>query len=112
MGEHKLNRNDITDQIAAELTRRATDQGKLIEIGWIAMQSHVISKEASKVQVEEMRKAFFMGAEHLYASIMNVMSDDHEPTEQDMRRMQLIHDELEAFRKEATSHHTAPGRKQ
>ena len=59
-----------------------------------------------------MRKSFFMGAEHVWASIMGILDPGAEPTEKDMRRMSLIHDELEAFRKEVTSHHAAPGRHQ
>ncbi len=112
VGEHKIDRHRITELLAAELAKIATDKGHLVEIGWIGMLRHVIPKDASDTQVGEMRKAFFMGAEHLYASIMSIMDEDREPTERDMNRMSLIHNELEAFRKEVTSHHSAPGRTQ
>lgn len=112
MGEHKIDRHRITEQLATELARAATDRGQLIELGWIAMLRYVLPKDASDTQVEEMHKAFFMGAEHLYQSVMNIMDDDREPTEKDMTRMAQIHAELEAFRKQATSWHTAPGRPQ
>ncbi len=112
MGEHKFNRRKITEEVAALLAKDATDNGRLIELGWIAMMRYVIPKDADEVQVAEMRKAFFMGAEHTYSSIMSIMDEGNEPTEADMHRMANIHDELEAFRKTVTSHHKAPGRTQ
>lgn len=92
-----------------EIVKRLTDEGKLIEVGWAAMRLLVLPPNASDVQVSEMRKAFFMGAQHLYASIMGIMDEDREPTDSDMNRMSLIHNELEAFRMEVTNYHT-PGR--
>ncbi|HEY1900754.1 MAG TPA: hypothetical protein VGG49_13280 [Steroidobacteraceae bacterium] len=46
-----------------------------------------------------MRKAYMLGAQHLYASMIGIMDADREPTVQDLRRMELIHNELEAFRR-------------
>lgn len=92
----------ITLEFANELTKAATDKGQLVEVGWIAMMLHTIPRDASETQVSEMRKAFFMGAEHVWASIMNILDPGAEPTESDMRRMALINDELETFRKEVT----------
>lgn len=112
MGEHKIDRHRITEQLAAELAKVATDKGQIVELGWISMLRYVVPKDASDTQVGEMRKAFFCGAEHLFASIMSILDPGAEPTEKDLDRMSLIHTELEAFRKEVTSHHTAPGRTQ
>jgi hypothetical protein len=112
MGEHKIDRNKITRQVAEMLTKVATDNGKLLEVGWIAMMLHVIPKDAPDTQVAEMRKAFFMGAEHLFQSIMSILEPGAEPTEKDLDRMSLIHTELEAFRMDVTNTHAAPGRSQ
>ena len=80
---------------------------------WQDFDTKVVAPSgAGDVQRSEMRKAFFMGAEHLFASIMSILDPGAEPTERDLDRMTLIHKELEAFRKEVTSHHTAPGRTQ
>lgn len=111
MGEHKL-KGRITQQIADELAKVATDKGRLIEIGWISMLLYVIPKDAPETQVSEMHKAFFMGAQHLYASIMGILDPGAEPTEKDLQRMSLIHEELETFRKEVTTFHAAPERSQ
>lgn len=101
--------NDKQQRVHDEIAKRLTDDGKLIEVGWAAMRFYVLPTDAPATQIDEMRKAFFMGAQHLYASIMAVMDEDREPTDADMNRMSLIHNELEAFRMEVTNYHT-PGR--
>lgn len=111
MGEHKL-KGRITQILADELVTVATDKGKLIEIGWISALLYVVPKDAPETQVSEMHKAFFLGAQHLFSSIMSILEPGAEPTEKDLDRMTLIHNELEIFRKEVTSYHPAPGRPQ
>ena len=54
-------------------------------------------QDAPEVQVREMRKAFFAGAQHLFASIATFLEEGTEPTDNDVRRMEMIHVELEAF---------------
>lgn len=81
------------------LQRQLTDEGKLIEAGWIGFRLVVVAKDAGPTQLAEMKLAFFAGCQHLFAAIMSNMEDDAEPTETDMRRMSMIHEELEGFRK-------------
>lgn len=106
--------NKMTRQLAEALTKDASDNGRVIEVGWLAMQLHVIPSDASEVQVNEMRKAFFMGAEHLWASIMTIIDPEATITERDLQRMNLINDELKAFRHEVATVHdgTQGGRAQ
>ena len=79
------------------LKRRLADEGKLIEAGWVGLRLAAIPLDAPAIQLEEMHNAFMAGAQHLFASIMNVLDPDAEPTEADMRRMDLIDRELRAF---------------
>lgn len=79
------------------LSRDLTDQGKLIEAGWVGLRLAAIPLNAPKDQLVEMRKAFFAGAQHLFASIMTIMEEDAEPTDADLRRMDLIDTELRSF---------------
>ena len=79
------------------LSRELTDKGKLIEAGWVGLRLAAIPDDAPAVQLDEMRKAFFAGAQHLFSSIMTILDEDREPTDADLRRMGLISDELEAF---------------
>lgn len=80
----------------AEL-KKLTDKGLLIEAGWVSLRIAVLPRDAPEIQVREMRKAFFAGAQHLFASMTNIMDDDREPTEDDLRRVEMIHVELEAW---------------
>lgn len=79
------------------LTRELIDQGKLIEAGWISLRIAAISPDAPGEQLSEMRKAFFAGAQHTFASIMTMLDPGDEPTDADMRRMSQIESELETF---------------
>jgi hypothetical protein len=82
--------------LLAQFTKRLSDDGQLIEAGWQGMKAMVL-RDAPEVQVREMRKAFFSGAQHLFASIAGFLEEGDEPTANDMRRMEMIHVELEAF---------------
>jgi hypothetical protein len=86
--------------VAQTLSEALADSGKIIEGGWKGFRFMVIPQVVPQVQLPEMRRAFFAGAQHLFASIMAVMDSDREPTESDLRRMSLIHAELESFRKD------------
>lgn len=97
--------NEEQRRLHDELAKKFTDEGRLIELGWQTMLLFVLPKDAPPVQVREMRNAFFMGAQHLYASMMAFLEEGEEPTDTDMNRMSLIHKELEAFRKEVTTTH-------
>jgi hypothetical protein len=82
------------------LTRKLADEGKLIEAGWVAMRLQAIPLNAPAGQLHEMRLAFMAGAQHLFASMMGMLDPEPTETPDDMRRMDLIHQELDAFRRE------------
>ena len=79
------------------LTRKLNDEGKLIEAGFVGLRLAAFPPDVSDLQVREMRMAFFAGAAHLFNSIMNVMTEDREPTDADMKSMELIQKELDLF---------------
>lgn len=82
---------------AEEITKRLGEQGKLVEGGWRAFMLLTDLDKASEVQRNEMRKAYYAGCQHLFSSIMTIMDPGEEPTEADLRKMDFIHQELEAF---------------
>lgn len=79
------------------LTRELTDQGKLIEAGWVGLRIAAIPLDASAIQLDEMRNAFFAGAQHVFHGLMTILDPGEEPTEKDLERMTLIDNELRAF---------------
>jgi hypothetical protein len=83
-----------------QLSRKLADDGKLIEAGWVSLRIMAVSLNAPPVQLEEMRNAFMAGAQHLFSSMMTILDPGIEETPDDMRRMGLISDELEAFGRE------------
>jgi len=79
------------------LSRELVDKGKLIESGFVALRVQSIPLDAPAVQIEEMRTAFFAGAQHLFGSIMSILEPGDEPTTRDLDRMSLIDAELKEF---------------
>ena len=82
------------------LSRELTDQGKLIEAGWVGLRLHVIPPNAPAEHLNEMRMAFFAGAQHLFTSIVTILEPGVDETENDLTRMDNINEELRAFAEE------------
>jgi hypothetical protein len=81
------------------LSRRLADEGKLIEAGWAALRVGMPQTYAPS-DLTVMRMVYMSGAQHLFASIMSILEDGADETPADLRRMDLIAQELEVFRKE------------
>lgn len=69
-------------------------------MGWVGLRLACELVDAPPDQLREMRMAFFAGAQHLFSSIMTVLDPGEEPTDKDLQRMDLIHQELDAFIKD------------
>jgi hypothetical protein len=87
-------------QFLEQLSRKLADEGRLIEAGWVALRIQAIPHDAPAIQLQEMRMAYMAGAQHLFASMMGILDEGIEETPDDMRRMDMIHKELETFGKE------------
>lgn len=92
--------NDTQRKMCDDITKRLSDEGRLIEAGWMLLRFMSLPPEAPAIQIQEMRKAFFAGAQHLFGSIMSILEPGTEPTEKDMQRITLINRELETFVKQ------------
>lgn len=90
-------RRQLMYELAQAVTKEWADRGQLLEGGWQAYAQTTLF-DAHPVQVSEMRKAYFLGAQHVFASLMQVLDTDRKPTEQDLKVVTLIHEELEGFR--------------
>jgi len=101
MGEAKRREAAMTpfEREMTALGRKLADDGKLIEAGWIGLRKVWLPPDATPEQVRDLRKAFMAGANHLFASIMNILDDDREPTAADLYRMDMINRELDEFGK-------------
>jgi hypothetical protein len=79
------------------MCRVFVDQGKLIEVGFLTLRFVVMAPDAPEDQVDEMRMAFFAGAQHLFGSIMGMLEPGAEATPKDVERIVLIGRELDQF---------------
>ena len=70
---------------------------KYIQSGWASYQKCVIPEDASPVQIKETRQAFFSGAAVLFWTLMTGLDEDREPTDDDMRKMEDLQKEIDAF---------------
>ena len=68
-----------------------------IESGWLDYRKKVVPASASAVQVDETRNGFYAGAFHLLATIMEQAEPGTEPTAADLKMMEEIQAEFEAF---------------
>ena len=92
-----MNKRKMIEQVAHEITKKFSDEGKLVEAGFAAFH-HLCLKNASPAQVDDMRLAYMAGAEHLFTSIMVIMEPGDEPTDADLKRMDLINAEITHWR--------------
>jgi hypothetical protein len=104
MGESKRKSERLSpvDQAALELTRKLANEGKLVEAGFAA---YVV---VSKIGIDDpalprLRDCYMSAAEHLWASIMATLDAGDDATPADMRRMDAIQAELDAWRKAKTA---------
>lgn len=81
----------------AELMAEMNAKGRLVEAGWISLRIAAVPQGASEVQINEMRNAFFAGAQHLFTSIMLLMTEGEEPKEADFATLEQIQTELDEF---------------
>ncbi len=102
-------RDELIDRWRTELTRHFADTGRLIEAGWLTLKTLTIPDDMLADQVAELRMAFFAGAQHLFGSIMTFLEPGDEETEDDLRRMDQISEELSAFAQELQARFDARG---
>jgi hypothetical protein len=57
----------------------------------------VVPKDASDVQIEETKQAFFSGGISIFYLMLNMMDEGLEPTAQDLRKMSWLSEEMDAF---------------
>jgi hypothetical protein len=88
-----------------QLARDLVEQGKLIEAGWIGMRIACIPRDAPQIQLDEMRLAFFAGAQHLFGSLMNILDPEADVTDADLAKMDSIDKELRGWLAEFERRH-------
>jgi hypothetical protein len=70
---------------------------KRIERAWQGFEKMVLPPTAGEIQRTEMRKAFFAGASVLFTIMTHGVSDDPEPTADDLVMMAQLDTEIREF---------------
>ena len=92
--------NNMRRGLMEAITRELIDEGRIIEAGFASYKIAVMNPNAGTDQIIETRRAFFAGAQHLFASIMSVLEPGSEPTvciSLSRIRITQIHEELDRF---------------
>lgn len=107
MGEQKRRSERMAphDRAVQEVARKLTDEGRLIEAGWVGLAAVWLPADASAHQVADLRKAFMAGAQHAWSSFITMLEPGDDPTTADLLRMAKIQVELYAFGAELLRHH-------
>lgn len=87
----------MNPETLAALMQKMNDQGRLIEAGWISLRIAAVPMGAPPTQIDEMRNAFFAGAQHLFSSIMLMMAEGDDVEDQDLSTLEKIQQELDEF---------------
>lgn len=103
-------RREAARRTAEAVTNRFASDGMLIEGGWAALCAVWVPRDAPPEQIKDLRWAFMAGAEHLFSSIMTTLDPGSEITDEDLRKMELIQAELDAFRLEVEASLPTAGR--
>jgi hypothetical protein len=90
-----MNQDEVNEAVE-RITKEWADKGKIIEGGWRALE-YLTLRNVPAAQRPEIRKVFFAGAQHLFASILNILEPGADPTANDLRRMDLIERELRQY---------------
>jgi hypothetical protein len=77
--------------------------GRPIEAAWLRLRMAWLPRNTSEAQLIMMRQAFMFGAQNLFAMIYDTTENgDEEPTEEALKQLDVIADELKAFVLEET----------
>jgi hypothetical protein len=69
---------------------------------WDAYAAQVIPQTASRVQVQETRRAFYAGAMAYLTLLLSHLTPDAEPTQEDVSLLERLNAELDAFAADVT----------
>lgn len=72
---------------------------KIIDAAWRSYSEKVLPFNASDIQRQECRRAFYAGASSLFDGILTMLDPGTEPTDADLDKMTAIHSEFEEYAK-------------
>jgi hypothetical protein len=93
--------HDIKDPVikaaVEKITKDFADKGLVVESGWRVYAIVKRFEALPNPMEDELRDAFYAGAQHLFGSLMAFLDPGTQETPQDLRRMNLLNDEIERW---------------
>jgi hypothetical protein len=85
------------DQAGVHLTEQLLERKQLLVGGFAAYcMNHGVKPGDQRIPA--MFDVYMSGAEHLWSSILVLLDEDNEPTDEDVRRMDVIANEIDEWR--------------
>lgn len=85
--------NKPPKSLMKELTGKLADEGLVVRAGWVGLASLI--RDLPDDQQYALRMAFYLGAQHVFSSIFNFLSEETlEETDEDLDRMDKLYREL------------------
>jgi hypothetical protein len=91
---NRITRERHVHEVAMAVTKELSDRGQIMEGGW---RGFALLCGVENDKAPALREAYYSGAQHLFGSIMSILEPGAEPTEKDLHRMTLIHEELDRW---------------
>jgi len=93
-------RREAIGKMVDAVTGEYVDRGQIVALGFAMFIAQEYPNYKESLPVEEgrkLRRAFFAGAQHLFASTFSFLGPGDEPTEKDLQRFTLVAHELNSF---------------
>ena len=87
--------HELNEGLVEALTAALIDKGLFIELGFLTLRWKAWP-EAPPAMVQEMRMAFFAGAQHVFHGVLNVLGESKDEVA-DFHRMDQVDAELRRF---------------
>jgi hypothetical protein len=95
------------------MSRELIEAGQPIAAGFAAARlSGIIPDSTPPEELDRLRVVFMNGAQHAWSMLFAALDEEREPTDGDMRRMEIINSELDAWYQIAAKKYGLPQRKQ
>lgn len=89
--------NKAVRSVHDAIAKGLMDNKLLLKGGWEIYRVQAVPVDASHFELREIEQAYWAGAQHLMACIMVGLDPGTEPTDDDLKRMDYIEQELEEF---------------
>lgn len=90
-------RQKVIDMITPIISKAVANEGKILEAGWDIACAGMYKQVTDPTVLNLMHECYMGGAQHLFSTIMQALSEGNEVSDGDEAMMNSVLDELEAW---------------